>query len=320
MTQIKSNFWLSLRYFIGFSVIAALIFHVESQEDIIPVLSNFNISILLPVFMLILVHLLCLFTLWKNIILRVGQLNPGYNTLIHSFLGGRTLGFITPGNMGELLKGLFFASGVRLKGTSLSMIYAGYGMFIRTLLGSIAVIYFIFKIPESLEINLTVSAGLFILIILSTIIFLLFHQNTIRSYFIHYLPQQGVELLRLFKFQLGSKSIKQFISLLSISLAANLLAALAFILVLTGFNINVLNIHGLMAFEAAYFAMSLLPITPSGIGIREGSRVYFFSLIGCSQPAVLCASVIMFTLNIMLPALAGIHSLQYFWKKEYENS
>ena len=298
-------------------MIAALIFHVQSQEDIIPVLSNFNISILLPVFMLILVHLLCLFTLWKNIILRVGQLNPGYNTLIHSFLGGRTLGFITPGNMGELLKGMFFASGVRLKGTSLSMIYAGYGMLVRTLLGSIAVIYFIIKIPESLEINLTVSTGLFIL---STIIFLLFRQNTIRSYLIHYLPQQGVELLRLFKSQLGSKSIKQFISLLSISLAANLLAALAFILVLTGFNINVLNIHGLMAFEAAYFAMSLLPITPSGIGIREGSRVYFFSLIGCSQTTVLCASFIMFGLNIMLPAILGIGSLKYFWHQKLEQS
>ena len=301
-------------------MIAALIFHVQSQEDIIPVLSNFNISILLPVFMLILVHLLCLFTLWKNIILRVGQLNSGYNTIIHSFLGGRTLGFITPGNMGELLKGMFFASGVRLKGTSLSMIYAGYGMFIRTLLGSIAVIYFIFKIPESLEINLMVSMVLIIFSIISAIIYLLIRNNSITTWLLHYLPQQGVELLYLFKSQIKSKSFKQFILLISLALTANLLAALAFILVLSGFNIHVLNIHGLMAFEAAYFAMSLLPITPSGIGIREGSRVYFFSLIGCSQSAVLCASVIMFGLNIMLPAILGIRSLKYFWKQEYDHS
>ena len=301
-------------------MIAVIIFHVQSQEDIIPILNNFDQSILFPVLILILVHLLCLFAIWKKIILDVGRLNPGYNTLIHSFLGGRTLGFITPGQMGELLKGMFFASGVRLKGTSLSMIYAGYGMFIRTLLGSIAVIYFIFKIPESLEINLMVSMVLIIFSIISAIIYLLIRNNSITTWLLHYLPQQGVELLHLFKSQIKSKSFKQFILLISLALAANLLAALAFMLVLTGFNIHVLNIHGLMAFEAAYFAMSLLPITPSGIGIREGSRVYFFSLIGCSQSAVLCASVIMFGLNIMLPALIGIRSLKYFWKQEYDHS
>ena len=102
------------------------------------------------------------------------------------------------------------------------------------------------------------------------------------------------------------------------ALVANLLAALAFMVLLRGYNIHVINIQGLMAFEAAYFAMSLLPITPSGIGIREGSRVYFFSLIGCSQTAVLCASVIMFGLNIILPGVMGINSLKYFLKQTSE--
>ena len=301
-------------------MIAAIIYHVQSREDIIPVISNFNISILLPVSILILVHLLCLFIMWKIIILGVGQLNPGYNTLIHSFFGGRTLGFITPGNMGELLKGMFFSSGVRLKSTSLSMIYAGYSMFIRTLLGSMAVVYFIFTIPDFLEINLSVSAVWKIFTIISVLIYLLIRYKAIISRLIKYLPQEGIDLLHLFKSHLGSKSIKQFVVLLSFALMANLLAAFAFMLVLTGFNIHVLNIHGLMAFEAAYFAMSLLPITPSGIGIREGSRVYFFSLIGCSQSAVLCASVIMFGLNIMLPAILGIRSLKYFWNQEYDRS
>ena len=301
-------------------MIAVIIFHVQSQEDIIPILNNFDQSILFPVLILILVHLLCLFTMWKKIILEVGQLNPGYNTLIHSFLGGRTLGFITPGQMGELLKGMFFASGVRLQSTSLSMIYAGYGMFIRTFLGGIAVFYFIIQTPGFLNFNLMEPATLIIFTIVITIIILLIQNKKITTGLIHYLPQEGIDLLHLFKSQLGSKSIKQFVVLLSLALVANLLAALAFILVLTGFNIHVLNIRGLMAFEAAYFAMSLLPITPSGIGIREGSRVYFFSLIGCSQSAVLCASVIMFGLNIMLPAILGIRSLKYFWKQEYDHS
>ena len=87
-------------------------------------------------------------------------------------------------------------------------------------------------------------------------------------------------------------------------------------LLLDGFDIYVLNIDGLMAFEAAYLAMYLLPITPSGMGIREGSRVYFFSLIGCSPATVLWASFIMFGLNIIFPAIIGIWSLKYFWNKD----
>ena len=90
-------------------------------------------------------------------------------------------------------------------------------------------------------------------------------------------------------------------------------------IVLLGFDIDALTFRGLMAFEAAYFAMSLLPITPSGIGVREGSRVYFFTLIGCDQTAVLCASFIIFVINIMLPAVIGIASMKYFWKRESDH-
>ena len=49
---------------------------------------------------------------------------------------------------------MFFTSGVRLKGISLSMIYAGYGMLVRTILGLIASIYFMLKIPMLFEINM----------------------------------------------------------------------------------------------------------------------------------------------------------------------
>ena len=90
-------------------------------------------------------------------------------------------------------------------------------------------------------------------------------------------------------------------------------------IVLLGFDIDVLTFRGLMAFEAAYFAMSLLPITPAGIGVREGSRVYFFTLIGYNQTAVLCASFIIFVINIMLPAVIGIASMKYFWGKESDH-
>ena len=317
MTEKKINIY--LQYFIGLSVIVGLIYYTQSKENILPVLLQFNIDQIFPVLIIICIHLSCLFFMWRIIVLSVGKIDPGYKMLLHSFFGGRTLGFITPGQTGELLKGMFFVSGSRLKGTSLSMIFAGYNMLIRTVLGSFACIYFILYIPDSLKMDGNNTIYFIFSISMMILILLFFYKGRVKDVIVKYSPQQVISLLKLLKDQLKSKSFAQFILLLVIALIANLLAAIAFMIVLLGFDIDVLTFRGLMAFEAAYFAMSLLPITPAGIGVREGSRVYFFTLIGCSQAAVLCASFIIFVINIMLPAVIGIASMKYFWKRESDH-
>ena len=83
----------------------------------------------------------------------------------------------------------------------------------------------------------------------------------------------------------------------------------------TNYNINIMNMDGFMIYLISYMIMSLISITPSGIGINEGTRIYFFSLIGCNQAAILCSSLIMFGINIVFPAIVGIWSLRYFLQK-----
>ena len=90
---------------------------------------------------------------FNKVVLEVGQINLEKGILFHSFFGGRTLGFISPGQTGELLKGMFFSSGSRLKGTSLSLIFSAYSMIVRIILGSFAFIYFILKTPNSFKIE-----------------------------------------------------------------------------------------------------------------------------------------------------------------------
>ena len=147
----NKNINIYLRFFIGLSVIVGLIYHTQSKENILPVLLQYNIDQISSVLIIICIHLSCLFFMWRIIVLSVGKIDPGYKILLHSFFGGRTLGFITPGQSGELLKGMFFASGSRLKGTSLSMIFSGYNMLVRTVLGSFACIYFILYLPDILK-------------------------------------------------------------------------------------------------------------------------------------------------------------------------
>ena len=314
------NFNIYIQYLIGLAVIIFLIYHIQSKENLLTVLNQFDIDQIIPAFIIICIHLLCLFFMWRIIVLNVGQIDPGYKTLLHSFFGGRTLGFISPGQTGDLLKGMFFTSGSRLKGTSLSMIFAGYNMLIRTVLGIIACLYFILYMPDSIQLDLNNSVAFIFFIAMVIFLVLFSYHIQIKEVIIKYFPRQVASLLKLFNNHLKSESFHQFIILISIALMANLLSVLAFMIILYGFNINVISFKGLMAFEAAYFAMSLLPVTPSGIGIREGSRVYFFALIGCSKAAVICASFIIFTLNIILPAIIGIGSIRYFWNKEPDHS
>ena len=315
MTEKKINIY--IQYLIGFSVIVGLIYHTQSKENILPVLLQYNIDQISSVLIIICIHLSCLFFMWRIIVLSVGKIDPGYKILLHSFFGGRTLGFITPGQTGELLKGMFFVSGSRLKGTSLSMIFSGYNMLIRTVLGSFACTYFILYVPDSLKMDVN-NTILFILSI--SMIVLLFFKGRVKNVIVKYSPQDLISLLKLLKNQLKRKTSAQVILLLLIALIANLLVAISFMIVLLGFDIDVLTFKGLMAFEVAYFATSLVPITPAGIGVRESSRVYFFALIGYNQAAVLCASFIMYALNIMLPAVIGIGSMKYFFKTELDHS
>ena len=317
MTKNKINIY--LQYFIGLSVIVGLIYHTQSKENILPVLLQYNIDQISSVLIIICIHLSCLFFMWRIIVLSVGKIDPGYKILLHSFFGGRTLGFITPGQTGELLKGMFFVSGSRLKGTSLSMIFSGYNMLIRTVLGSFACIYFILHLSDSLKTDVNNTIYFIFSISMMILIFFFFYKGRVKDVIVKIFPQQVISLLKLLKDQLKSKSFAQFILLLVIALIANLLAAIAFMIVLLGFDIDALTFRGLMAFEAAYFAMSLVPITTAGIGVRESSRVYFFALIGYNQAAVLCASFIIYALNIMLPAVIGIASMKYFWKRESDH-
>ncbi|MDP6262034.1 MAG: lysylphosphatidylglycerol synthase domain-containing protein [Candidatus Marinimicrobia bacterium] len=312
----QNNFRLFLRYFIGIGVIVVLIYHIQRQNNIMSIFWQFNFSSLFIICIVMILHLMILYYMWRSIILDIGRIRPRKYLIFHSFIGGRTLGFLTPGHMGELLKGLFFNTGLRMEVTSLSMLYAGYGLIINIVFGCVGCIYFIYKSPSAIHATFNYLYFFIIILIIVGTILLLVHRAQYRNYIRDFLPGNITELFLLVKNQIKTNSLHNSFKLFFLALVANILAAFGFMLLLEGFNLDAFTIDGLMAFEAAYLAMYLLPITPSGIGVREGSRVYFFSLIGYNQGAVLCASFIMFGINIIFPAIIGIWSLRYFWKKD----
>jgi uncharacterized membrane protein YbhN (UPF0104 family) len=203
-----------------------------------------------------------------------------------------------------------------MEATSLSILYAGYGIIVRSVLGVVGGIYFVFREPSVMTIsfNFGITIGLALLVIGLT--YLLLRGTRIITFIIRLMPDGVMELFALFNNQIRTNTPRQLLVCFVYALVANILSVFTFMVLLSGFGTNVFNFEGLMAFEAAYFVMSILPFTPSSIGVRETSRVYFFSLIGCSQAEVLCASFIMFFLNNILPAVIGIWSLNHFMNKD----
>ena len=224
------------------------------------------------------------------------------------------MGLITPAQSGELLKGLFFSAESRNVVTSLSLIYAAYEIFVRTILGCISLAYLSHRELLLYDLNKYFVKMLTVFFVLVIIVPLLRKTNII-NLLLSYMPDRLIELYTILKYQLRTTSVLWFISISFLILIAISLAAFSFMLILSGFNINIINMDGFMIYLISYMIMSFISITPSGIGINEGARLYFFSLLGCNQAAVLCSSLIMFGMNIVLPAIIGISSLKYFLQK-----
>ena len=307
LLSLVNNKNIIIKYLIAFTVIIFLINHVRSKEDLMPVLYSFQYSKLLPAIILLMMHIVALFLLWRAIVHNAYTKKPSFKLLFHSFFGGRTLGFITPGQLGDLLKGIFFIPGQKIQGTSISIQFSMYNSLIRIFLGCIAYIYIYFKY------NVLNLSNSFIIMISILIIILFLIVSIFKYIFKNNLFNSIVDIVIILKRQFLKTSYFHLLIFILLAILANLLSGFAFLIVLSGFNCYKINIDGMMAFQAALFSLALLPITPSGMGVREGFRVYFFSIIGCNSVAVLSASFIVFGFNIILPALIGMNSLKYLF-------
>ncbi|MEX0602892.1 MAG: hypothetical protein WD295_06100, partial [Bacteroidota bacterium] len=69
---------------------------------------------------------------------------------------------------------------------------------------------------------------------------------------------------------------------------------------------RVTPVEAYLGFSAMMFLKALLPISIGDLGIREASSVYFFSLLGIAEYAVFDAAVLLFLINILIPAVLGM--------------
>ena len=77
--------------------------------------------------------------------------------------------------------------------------------------------------------------------------------------------------------------------------------------VVTGFAMNLdLGVILIFAFIAIVDLIRMLPITPNGLGLREGARVLLLGQVGITQERALMFSLLSFAPLLLLAIIGGI--------------
>ena len=200
----------------------------------------------------------------------------GWSDALYSLLGGAALGLLTPGRLGEVGRGIFFAE-QRKEITLLAGFDKLSSSFTTVLLGGVAAWW----LWPDLRGWLVGSA----MVLVGTL--------GVSWYY-------GRDRYDLFP------QIRSWVMILGLSLAFNL-----FFMVQFYWFCATAGVGGIAVFVAVpvIFALkTLLPVAFLDLGVREAAAVLVFSALNLVEQPAFVASVLVFGLNVLLPALAG-----YIW-------
>jgi len=216
---------------------------------------------------------------WKYLV-RNNSGEYEHRDLFPSFLAGFTLRLMIPGGHAEWSKAFLMSGRKRGKIIAVGMEKILPAFFKIIMLGLVIP----FSFPQYKVL------GIAVVVLTVLVYFLMLRLNLLRS-----LLEKPISTHRLFivtSLQSGG------IFLLS--------AAQYYVLLNQDYSLSFLNsMHATVYLWAA----GVFPFSLSGLGIREGLAVYFFSLSGVSSADAVATSLFLFALNSVVPALFGIYYL-----------
>jgi uncharacterized membrane protein YbhN (UPF0104 family) len=299
-----------LRLLLGLVIVAALIYHIQARENLLHVLLNARVPFIILGMSAFVFHYFWVFMRWRFVVRSVGNLPYKNRKILSSLFGGSALGLLTPGRVGELGKGVFFPKNMFWQISGLSVIDKGYAHVASILLGVFSITW---VGMDKLGVVDTTRFMLisFLITLLTVGLILIFRPGLfvrLVRFLIKILPHKASVFLSPLAENLSRLNGKESFILAFLSIMVNLGAFIEFVFFLNAFTpFDVWP--SFLAFEAAYLTVAFLPFSFSDLGIREGVRIFYFGLFGCSGAAVLNASLLMFLINSLIPAGIGLSSL-----------
>lgn len=237
---------------------------------------------------------------WRYLIHRIERIS--FIRSLRGVLSGVTLGFVTPMGLGDYV-GRILQLNHKERAKSLGAVFVSrFSQFYITLVfGSSALIIVLFKLKDFNQLVTYLTVLLIVLTNLLFIVLLVFHQKIVwvfrdLKFFNKVYPY--IEIIATYSFQeLGY--------VLLLSLVRYVVFTTQFVLMLYFFGVS--EDLGIL-FTGVNFIFLVKSIIPTffDLGVRESSAVYFFSdFVGLSDK-VLFASLSIWIINIIIPAVLGV--------------
>jgi uncharacterized membrane protein YbhN (UPF0104 family) len=306
-------YWLKLG--VGIVLLVILYQHINASQSILTTLKKANTSNIAAVLFLLSFNIGLAFAKWRFLLKK-------YFTNIHnrdvfgSLLFGYTLGLMTPGNLGELARALFFTNEDKLTITGLNVLDKAANQVIIFTLGTLSLLVLIFyhrawSLHEARW--LLIFGGLALLIVWTVLL----HPKLLKSLIQTVRKQlpatsRRYSMLRVF----DAFTYSNILILLLMSFCWYSVVILQYHVLINAFT-DIAFDHSFLSVSAMLFAKTLLPITFGDLGIREGAAVFFYGLFNVPEAAVFNTALIIFLINFLLPALGG--SFYLFKLREYRN-
>jgi uncharacterized protein (TIRG00374 family) len=283
-----------------------LISAVEYNQ-ILTALNEANLLVIGLVILLGIANLFLQYSKWRLTCAEVLEVKDNFK-VFRSLFYGFSAGIITPLRLGEYFgRGIEFRDKSLVQVTVATLIDKFFPLLMVASLGSIASLLFMYFYYE---VSIYIILSLFILIFtfFYLLIILLLSNKFWNSVIFSKLNssvklKSFLEKLRIFE----NLNRTYFFKMLSISFLFYACFLIQYALLVSAFSNHFDFLQYLWAANLIMFAKTIIPPISFGeLGIREGASVYFLTQMGETASVGFNASIFLFIINLLIPALIGV--------------
>ncbi|PJA08504.1 MAG: hypothetical protein COX70_03500 [Flavobacteriales bacterium CG_4_10_14_0_2_um_filter_32_8] len=218
---------------------------------------------------------------------------------------GITLGLITPNRIGEIPSRALLLNRQLFKELTLKTIVSSFSQVLITLLLGVIGLMFSYHL---LYLGVHPIILIVVLIMSTLLLFLIYFRVNKLDFFlnkIRYFRKQEIV------FALSEFSSLELSIILLMSTIRYIVFTVQFYLILTAFSITLSSINDVMLIPVCFMFASFIPtLLISEIGVRGAVAVFVFGTISNLEIQIIMASILLWLINIALPALIGIFNLK----------
>jgi len=266
---------------------------------------------------------------WKNMISKVEQVSMKRS--VFAVLTGVTISSFTPNRIGEYFgRAFILKKASHVEGILITVIGSMSQLLITILTGSIALlIFFPIFMPDAEFIRgYLYYAFIALIVLLDGILLGLFFNVNFLATWKEKILQNGLSRIRKYFRVFTLYSNSDLLTVMALSFARYIVFSTQYLLLLHALGVNIPFYYAYLLISLIYLIMAIIPtIALTELGIRGSVAIYFFGfyfapLMRASADlnlAVLTASVLLWIINLGIPAIAGslfLFRLQFFRNNE----